>query len=820
MIKFKNSINSRGFILPTAMMLGAIGMILTLVPFTNLVNREIRLDHRIAKTKARLNAESGLANVYSYFSLDSLGLDSMSLAGEFFSIDYTTFKNPVQIPNGMGFYKDIILQESLNDLSRRTERNAFAVGESNITSFGKNISVLDTMVMSFELESLSEYLYLTNHEHAGGAPGIYGTQGSNESGGTGTELTWRGKPCFGPDDGVGNDINVAGFVQTNDPMLMCSTVGTTELFPNTVYITTADLDYESSPFNTLSYEAGESIKPDGGSFNQNFGGESGPPIHPNYIEKEKVCFPMKGYFSTVNAATITVDATELLNRSSNVTSGERDKLIMTDIEFLSTGGFRIKRYWYLLPPYQKAIAGDNNLDGVMDDPGARLLQVPLNLEGVSDATDQCRVNNIPSGTVDQSSCDQYQVPMEDFHGKVVTNPSGAFFGSNYSERYMLTYNNASGYTNNSYNRGYPPSYGPNDSDPSTIEYPNGYGHTNLSHYDPNNFWRYYTNQNNNWENASMIFGPFTTPGDPYNGTLISDDSYQNEEAVIHIKGGPVTVHGSFNGRYTVVTSGFDATGGNESARAQGWATYYRDAWNSGFAGGTNQNNILTSSWQGFPVDTVFSNIWITGDLVNVDAGGGNNGPPQPVIDEDGDGNNDCAFITPGSCGGTSNIMGLVSSANVIIANSPDNRNASNQFSVGVNVHASIVALNESFVMQYWQHNLNDFGNQWDVSPLTDNRGQNIYGASNTDDHRGLLRLWGGIIQSYRGYMKRSATGPYNGGNIGMDKDYFFDQNLSFPPPNFPYISRCPDEGASTAAMTMISYQPVTTEVKTIYESVD
>ena len=84
----------------------------------------------------------------------------------------------------------------------------------------------------------------------------------------------------------------------------------------------------------------------------------------------------------------------------------------------------------------------------------------------------------------------------------------------------------------------------------------------------------------------------------------------------------------------------------------------------------------------------------------------------------------------------------------------------------------------------------------------------------------MLRLWGGIIQSYRGYMKRSGTGPYNGDYIGMDKDYYFDQNLSFPPPHFPYISRCPDEGAATAAMTMISYQPVTTEVKTIYESVD
>ena len=109
MMKLKHIINNKGFVLPTAMMLGAIGMMLTLVPFTNLVNREIRLDHRIAKTKARFNAESGLANVYSYFSLDSLGLDSMSLGGESFSIDYTTFRDPVQISDEMGSYKNIIL---------------------------------------------------------------------------------------------------------------------------------------------------------------------------------------------------------------------------------------------------------------------------------------------------------------------------------------------------------------------------------------------------------------------------------------------------------------------------------------------------------------------------------------------------------------------------------------------------------------------------------------------------------------------------------------------------------------------------------------
>jgi hypothetical protein len=343
----------------------------------------------------------------------------------------------------------------------------------------------------------------------------------------------------------------------------------------------------------------------------------------------------------------------------------------------------------------------------------------------------------------------------------------------------------------------------------------------LSHYDPHNFWRYYTNQNNNWENATMQFGPYTTNGDPYDGTLISQNTYPNDEAVIHIKGGPVTVHGTFKGRYTIVTSGQDGIGGNESAIHEGWSTYYRDAWNSAYAGGSSTNFTTSNTWNSFPVDTVYSNIWITGDLVNADAVG-NSGPPQPIIDEDGDGNNDCAFSTPGDCGGSANIMGLVSSANVIIANSPDNRDAPNQNSVGVNVHASIVAFHESFVMQYWQHSLDPNGFQdWaEEAPLIDTRGEEIYGTDFVDDHRGKLRLWGGIIQEYRGYMLRNQTGPYNGGSIGMDKDYYFDQNLAFPPPYFPYISRCPDDGAATAAMSMISYQPITSEIKKIYESVD
>ena len=61
------------------------------------------------------------------------------------------------------------------------------------------------------------------------------------------------------------------------------------------------------------------------------------------------------------------------------------------------------------------------------------------------------------------------------------------------------------------------------------------------------------------------------------------------DKVIYVKGGPVRVHGVYSGRYTVVTDEF--------------TEYRRHAW-------TGPN---------IPVDTIWNNIWITGDLINKDA---------------------------------------------------------------------------------------------------------------------------------------------------------------------------------------------------------
>ena len=91
------------------------------------------------------------------------------------------------------------------------------------------------------------------------------------------------------------------------------------------------------------------------------------------------------------------------------------------------------------------------------------------------------------------------------------------------------------------------------------------------------------------------------------------------------------------------------------------------------------------------------------------------------------------------------------------------------------------------------------------SPHADNRGRDIYGNTepNVGDHgRGYLKLWGGIIQKHRGYMMRNNPGPYITANIGMDKQYMFDNNLYFPPPGAITISECE---SNTVRMGMIGY---------------
>ena len=235
------------------------------------------------------------------------------------------------------------------------------------------------------------------------------------------------------------------------------------------------------------------------------------------------------------------------------------------------------------------------------------------------------------------------------------------------------------------------------------------------------------------------------------------------QMVLYVKGGPVRVRGVYQGKWTVLT---DTTA----------TTYERHAW----------NDSLSSYYYGLdvPIDTIFNDIYIIDDLINVDSDEGDMSEMQPN-------ENTCV-------GGSRNIMGLLSGGNIIIANTPENGagngcTASNgncsQTISGIRINAGMMALNESFVVHYWQNSTNNQGglatyasgyqptgywydydhptNGWfedesndffrrtDQPPWGDNRGEKKDPGASTgiNDKRGKILMWGGVVQRYRGYVQ-------------------------------------------------------------------
>jgi hypothetical protein len=843
LFNFVNKKKISGMIIPAAVALTFGTMLLTVGYMERVLNKKINLDIRIAKVKARLNAESGVAitiagptdngnfmpslgsSDWPPFSSDDQSeydigiIDTETFSGYYKPENTTSFFPNAGIPNSsdidMGEFYDIRLQAYANEITRRPERSAVAYGRSKVKNiFGNEIYMTDSAEVRYTVEVLSDFMYLTHHELAGGAPGIFGpTGGDNDE---------RRQPCFGGDDALGStEQSLVGFVQTLDPMLICSAFPY-PTFDNLVYVTKATNNNYTNPpywvnseFNTTNVAEGDSILPDfsqcGCDEDDIFLSAEGPDIHPGYEVRDPICFPLQGYKETVLSASAydTYDSTEMLRLSNqaNLNAVLKDTLIMTDIQFLSSGGYRIKRWWYLMPPYLRADVltcngqeptenptADCNGDGLWD----YTYSMPHNLEGMPDvnpynpdAGDLAQINalcggpNINNSLVgDITQCDPYEESLHDFSSLRVTSHPQQLFGAIYLP---TTYNEV---FNTDYQAGF-----------SQMNDGPGGGRTRLSHYDVENFTDYFADKAFAADGASLDWNLELA----YNqgGNLIQDEIKthpEGAEVIIYVKGGPVRVHGTFKGSYTVVTSGWDTAGGNNCLDAgcagyDGYSTYRRHAW-------FNSNG----AYGGAPIDTIPANIWVTNDLRNADAVGTNGGPPQPDV-YDFFGNTICDFESPGDCGGSENIMGLVAAANVVVANSPENRTG------GINLHASIAALNESFVMHYWQHGYNtgcagnppydlgDGGSCSQTPPHADNRGRQLYNTE-PNNGRGDLRLWGGIIQKYRGYMMRNNPGPYITNDIGMDKDYKFDNNLYFPPPGAIKVTECE---SNTVRMSMVGY---------------
>ena len=157
-----------------------------------------------------------------------------------------------------------------------------------------------------------------------------------------------------------------------------------------------------------------------------------------------------------------------------------------------------------------------------------------------------------------------------------------------------------------------------------------------------------------------------------------------------------------------------------------------------------------------------NNIWITDDLRYVDSGPNGSVPY-----------------------GSPNRLGLLSAANIIVANTVAN-GAKNSSAGGTSVviNAAMIAMDEAFQVQYWQNTTNDYFFLDGNNIKADGQGQDYYGGT-SDDARGTINIWGSVIQSKRGYVRRNNPGPYER-TIGYSKNYNYDYNLrDYPPPAWP-----------------------------------
>ena len=217
--------------------------------------------------------------------------------------------------------------------------------------------------------------------------------------------------------------------------------------------------------------------------------------------------------------------------------------------------------------------------------------------------------------------------------------------------------------------------------------------------------------------------------------------------VIYVKGGQVLVRGEVGGQYTIVTDDY---------------TEYR------------RHDDMSI------VDRVWGNVWLIDDIVYSDSYA--NG----------------AVVHPEE-GGTGNVLGLIAGGNVVIANTRPNGARGQLYGSDIKINAAIMAMYGGFISHYWQNTLtgyHDWNDNLSYGYIADGRGghRNYYRSqevnglyTNTNDKRGVVNLWGSIVQQKRGYMLRNYPGPYNvSPGAGYDKNYHYDWNLRFnPPPYYP-----------------------------------
>jgi hypothetical protein len=701
-------------------------MVFTVAYLKNSFNQSVLEEYRYAEHRALYAAEAGL-NEVGVVILPQLVTEDTLL--------YPEGKNYGNNENGkpIGKYKNIYCHTELEENSTRKIYYVYSTGEATpLTSFGDKVDPIErTVYMTMQAQGFEDFMYFTNEEKPIG-PGNTGTVN------------------FGTND------QLEGRVHTNGDIVF-SSYGCPE-FSGSVTITNEAVENGGG--------IGSWGACDEGVFEQNIDGEM-----VNILDTiATITFPPENSAQLVRAnADYVFDADDMLFRS-----GKKDTLVMTEINFTESG-FWAAQWWYNIPP----IGGPPNefdftWDGLspaleVDVSGLHFGPDNLYIPGVGyegsflilsafdnagsnvqstvtssiNTSDVIRISNLSGSKSVTFSTSNDPIPIGEDRVLIQVNPTSISYTSSLDEGFL---------------------------DGEQVVMTNTSASTGLAEdVDWNNF-HYYHDHNEDGSDFCPVGGRHHFDFDYWNAAGLAglncdifscpDQIYNSEyvymqklfypysgPTVIYVKGGQVLVRGEVGGQYTIVTDDY---------------TEYR-----------RHDNMSI-------VDRVWGNVWLIDDIVYADSYA--NG--EIVHPDDG---------------GTGNVLGLIAGGNVVVANTRPNGARGQLYGSDIKINAAIMAMYGGFISHYWQNTLtgyHDWNDNLSYGYIADGRGghRNYYRSqevsglyTNTNDKRGVVNLWGSIVQQKRGYMLRNYPGPYNvSPGAGYDKNYHYDWNLRFnPPPYYP-----------------------------------
>ncbi len=723
---------SQGAIAPTAVLFTALSLIFTLSYMTKAVTQHRLEKFRFARKLAIYIAEAGL-NQEAFDHIAFISTNDTTLIGP----GGKDFPDRTNEP-ALGRYKNVeIFTPPISDYTGRAEYHAKSTGVVTIKNQRGEVEVERTVSSYFVPQGFEEYMYFTDKEESSGPP----------------NSDWNGNVNFGAGDSLEGRIHTNGQISLSN--FGC---------PNfSGRVTLGDQNGGINSWGACDEDV--FLNDDGVSILDTVKHIKFPPVNTTNVLK-------------ANATRVYEADTKIYNDASQT---YRDTMIMTEIEFLDNKRYRVRQWWYQVPPISGVVKFPYTWDltspsTTVEFGGVHLYDPVLDVNIQYDPT-LVPPDDIPVGyggppwpQIVMSVMTDDDVDITDFIEdeiennetiliRSVDNPSKAMFGTIFVKipegadryRFLLSAFSFTDPTNTGFEEDevleiiFPQiSDGLADIDFNAFEYWHDHPDDGTSYCRPDGFHHF-------------DFPGIT--GDPFYRVMPWTEFYTNRPEVIYVRGGQVLVKGIVDGRFTVVTDDYI-------------------------------EYIPTTKPDTY--DRVWGNIWLMDDLIYNDS--------NPITGEINE--------------STENVIGLVAGGNVIVANTGPNGARNSLFGSNIVVNAAIMAMHEAFLTHYWQNTINraggpctecsqpDFDDPY--NSLGDGRGVNRnpylnegsqHSSTGNQDYRGYIRLWGSIVQQKRGYVKRNNPGPYTSGDIGYDKSYHYDWHLlDYPPPFFPVIEN--EDGSS------------------------